>query len=141
MDTETFTIGDLAQELGVTTRTIRFYEERGLIRPARSTGRQRVFSRRDRGHLKLILKHREAGFTLDEMKELLALYDEAPGRAGAQRQLRRFREILTRRLDDVEAKLGTLTVLRDRLRERIAYADGQLNRKRQKGKSAFDRRT
>lgn len=136
MDTETFTIGDLAKELGVTTRTIRFYEERGLIRPARSHGRQRVFTRRDRGHLKLILKHREAGFTLDEMNELLALYDEAPGPAGAQRQLRRFREILARRLESVEAKISTLTVLGDRLRERIAYADAQLSARGPKHKRA-----
>lgn len=141
MDAETFTIGDLAQELGVTTRTIRFYEERGLIHPARSEGRQRVFSRRDRGHLKLILKHREAGFTLDEMKELLALYDEAPGRAGAQRQLRRFREILARRLESVEAKLSTLEVLRERLRERIAYAEGQLEGSRRRRKRILDKRT
>ncbi len=125
-DETTFSIGDLAQELGVTTRTIRFYEERGLLQPARSSGRQRMYTRRDRGHLKLILQHREAGFTLEEMKELLELYDDQPGPEGTRRQMERFRDITANRLAVVDERLATLRALRRRLNERLAYAERSL---------------
>ncbi len=127
-DELTLTIGALARELGVTTRTIRFYEERGLLRPTRSRGRQRLYTRRDRGHLKLILQHRDAGFTLEEMKELLDLYDDAPGPEGTRRQLERFRDIALARLSGVEARLATLQSLRRRLKARITYAEGALRK-------------
>lgn len=124
----TFSIGDLARELGVTARTIRFYEERGLLSPARSSGRQRMYTRSDRGHLKLILQHRDAGFTLEEMKELLALYDDQPGPEGTRRQLERFRDITSERLKAVDERLATLRALRRRLTSRLTYADQSLKK-------------
>lgn len=127
-DEATFSIGDLARELGVTTRTIRFYEERGLLQPARSSGRQRMYTRRDRGHLKLILQHREAGFTLEEMKELLELYDDQPGPEGTRRQMERFRDITANRLAVVDERIATLRELRRRLNERLAYAERSLKK-------------
>ena len=127
-DETTFSIDDLARELGVTTRTIRFYEERGLLRPARSRGRQRVYTRRDRGHLKLILRHRDAGFTLEEMKELLALYDDQPGPEGTRRQLERFRAIAEARLTAVDERIATLRALRRQLKSRLSYADQALRK-------------
>ncbi len=127
-DEATLSIGDLARELGVTTRTIRFYEERGLLQPARSSGRHRMYTRRDRGHLKLILQHREAGFTLEEMKELLELYDDQPGPEGTRRQLERFRDITAKRLAVVDERIATLQALRRRLNERLAYADRSLKK-------------
>ena len=72
--TPTFTISDLAGEFGVTTRTIRHYEEQGLLNPARQ-GVNRVFSARDRVRLKLALRGKRLGFTLQEIKELFDLYD------------------------------------------------------------------
>jgi DNA-binding transcriptional MerR regulator len=123
---EAFSIGELADELNITTRTIRYYEERGLISPARTEGRQRVYSRRDRGHLKLILKHRDAGFTIDEMKELLGLYDAQPNRAGARRQMVRFRDLVKERLHEVDARIETLEAMRDQLRKRLRYAEREL---------------
>ena len=56
------TIGELAEELSVTTRTIRYYEERGMISPGRTEGGQRFYTRRERGRLKLILRGKAAGF-------------------------------------------------------------------------------
>ncbi len=73
-----FTIGQLADEYGVTTRTIRFYESRGLIQPARK-GANRAYNRRDRARLKLILRGKNLGFSLEDIGEYLALYDADPG--------------------------------------------------------------
>ncbi len=71
---ETFTIGQLAEEFEITTRAIRFYESRGLIQPRRE-GTNRIYSRRDRGRLILILRGKNLGFTLEDIAEYLALYD------------------------------------------------------------------
>ncbi|MGX1787801.1 MerR family transcriptional regulator [Bosea sp. NPDC055332] len=72
-DAETggFTISDLAREFGVTLRTLRFYESRGLLAPARS-GLTRIYSGRDRARLALILKGKQLGFTLVEIRAMLA---------------------------------------------------------------------
>lgn len=66
-----FTIGDLAQEFGITLRTLRFYESRGLLSPARS-GLTRIYSAKDRARLAIILKGKQLGFTLIEIRAMLA---------------------------------------------------------------------
>lgn len=66
-----FTISDLARDFGVTLRTLRFYESRGLLSPARS-GMTRIYSARDRARLALILKGKQLGFTLVEIRAMLA---------------------------------------------------------------------
>ncbi len=73
-----FSITDLAQELDLTTRTIRFYEDRGLLRPARR-GQQRVYSRADRTRLKLVLRGKRLGWPLDDIREMIELYDTPDG--------------------------------------------------------------
>lgn len=80
-----FTISDLSKEFGITTRTIRFYESRGLIHPER-IGTTRKYSRRDRARLILILRGRNLGFTVEDVGEYLSLYDADPGQQ-AQTQL------------------------------------------------------
>ena len=70
-----FTISDLARDFGVTLRTLRFYESRGLIAPARS-GMTRIYSGRDRARLALILKGKQLGFTLVEIRAMLANEDK-----------------------------------------------------------------
>ena len=82
---ELFTIGQLADEFGVTTRTIRFYESRGLIQPARK-GANRAYNRRDRARLKLILRGKNLGFSLEDISEYLTLYDADPSQT-AQTEL------------------------------------------------------
>ena len=72
----TYRIAELAREFDVTTRTIRHYEEQGLLAPARN-GLTRVFSARDRVRLKLALRGKRLGFSLQEIKELFQLYDLA----------------------------------------------------------------
>jgi DNA-binding transcriptional MerR regulator len=80
-----YTIGELAGEFNVTTRTIRFYESKGLISPARR-GVARAYSRRDRARLKLILRGKNLGFSLEEIAEYLKLYDADPAQM-AQTQM------------------------------------------------------
>lgn len=75
---ETFSIGDLSREFGVTLRTLRFYEDRGLLTPARQ-GLTRTYNRRDRARLKLVLMGKRVGFSLSDIKELLDLYDLRDG--------------------------------------------------------------
>ncbi len=72
--TRRYSISELAQEFEITTRTIRFYEDKGLLSPARE-GQHRIYSPRDRTSLKLILRGKRLGFSLDESRELIELYD------------------------------------------------------------------
>jgi DNA-binding transcriptional MerR regulator len=92
MKEATYTITELAREFGVTTRTIRFYEDQGLLRPARE-GRHRIYSHRDRVRLKLTLRGKRLGFSLSEIKELFDLYDARDETA----QLQQFLVILDKR--------------------------------------------
>ena len=68
-----FTISQLARALDISTRSIRFYEEKGLISPQRTSGNQRVYSRRDRARLKLILRGKRFGYNLTEIAEMIGL--------------------------------------------------------------------
>ena len=74
---KTYTITELADEFGITLRTLRFYEEQGLITPIRE-GRQRIFSRRDRVRLKLILRGKRLGLSINEIREIIDLYGSKP---------------------------------------------------------------
>jgi DNA-binding transcriptional MerR regulator len=108
----TFTIGDLAKEFGVTLRTLRFYEDMDLIHPRRQ-GLNRLYGRRDRARLKLILLGKKVGFPLGEIKEMLALYDLRDG-DGRQLEmaLRRFSEqidVLKGQKQAVEQAIEELT--------------------------------
>ncbi len=73
-----FTIGDLAHDFGVTLRTLRFYESRGLLSPTRS-GMARIYTARDRARLALIIKGKQLGFTLIEIRAMLAHEDDKTG--------------------------------------------------------------
>lgn len=74
----TFSIGELAREFNVTLRTLRFYEDKGLLNPERS-GMTRIYSRRDRARLKMALEGKRAGFSLVEIREMIDLYDLRDG--------------------------------------------------------------
>ncbi|MDR3374860.1 MAG: MerR family DNA-binding transcriptional regulator [Ancalomicrobiaceae bacterium] len=73
-----FSIGDLAREFGVTLRTLRFYEDKGLVHPRRD-GLNRIYGRRDRARLKLVLMGKRVGFSLTEIGDMLDLYDLRDG--------------------------------------------------------------
>ena len=105
----THTIAELAREFGITTRTIRHYEEQGLLQPVRQ-GTSRVFSSRDRSRLQLALRSKRLGFSLQEIKELFHLYDKAwnePDQAHAFLEtLEKRRTVLERQRKELESMLG-----------------------------------
>lgn len=107
----TYGIADLAREFDVTTRTLRFYEDEGLIAPERQ-GQKRIFSARDRVRLKLILRGKRLGFSIGEIREIINLYDAPPGEAGQIRffldKIRERRAALERQRDDIAATLKEL---------------------------------
>jgi DNA-binding transcriptional MerR regulator len=70
-----YTISDLATEFEISPRTIRFYEEKGLISPQRTKGNQRMYDKRDRARLKLILRGKRFGYSLDEILEMIGMTD------------------------------------------------------------------
>ena len=83
---EFFTITELTREFGVSTRTIRFYEDEGLIKPLRR-GRTRLFRPTDRRLLSFILRGKRLGFSIAEIREILNMYKEPPGEEGQLRLL------------------------------------------------------
>jgi DNA-binding transcriptional MerR regulator len=108
---KTHTISELAKEFGVTTRTIRYYEDQGLLSPSRD-GLNRVFTSRDRVRLKLALRGKRLGFSLGEIRELFALYDIS---RDEQRQLEEFlarlerrRTLLEQQREDIEVMLNEI---------------------------------
>jgi DNA-binding transcriptional MerR regulator len=107
-----FTIGDLAREFGVTHRTLRFYEDKGLIGPRRD-GLNRIYSRRDRSRIRLVILGKKVGFSLAEIKEMLASYDLKDGHASQLKlALARFSqqiEALRQKKQDIEQAIEELT--------------------------------
>ncbi|HEX5548009.1 MAG TPA: MerR family transcriptional regulator [Ktedonobacterales bacterium] len=119
-----YTIGDLARELDVSTRTIRYYEERGLLRPQRTINtQQRLYTPGDRVRLKLLLRARGLGFRLEDIRELFEIYDATHDE---KRQGQRLRGMIVERLQQVETQLQDMTNLRDELRGALAAVDRQI---------------
>lgn len=100
----TLTIGELAREFDLTTRAIRFYEDCGLLMPQRS-GRNRVYTQRDRTRLKLTLRGKRLGLTLAEVKELVDMY-ESP--RDTLPQLKKFLVVLAAHREQLEQQMADL---------------------------------
>lgn len=98
MNAAGFSIGDLCQDFGVTPRALRYYEIKGLLRPARR-GQARTYSENDRARLAVVLRGKRVGFALDEIRELLDLHEMDPRDRGA---LARMRDRLAARADDLK---------------------------------------
>ncbi len=116
---ETFsTIGQMCAEFDVTPRTLRFYESKELLFPVRD-GSRRLFTRRDRARLKLILQGKRFGFSLEEIRQLLDLYD-----IGDQQrtQLARTYEVAMERLDAMKAQRDELTAAIGELEDQMQTA-------------------
>jgi len=124
-DARTFTITELAQEFDITPRAIRFYEDVGLLTPARA-GRNRVYTHRDRTRLKLTLRGKRLGLSLQEVKQLVDMY-ESPADTAQQLQaflgvLQDHRVQLEQQRDDIEVTLAEITQHEERCRRLIAEA-------------------
>ena len=116
----TWTITELAEENGVTLRTLRHYEDVGLLSPERR-GTTRVFHQRDRIRLRLILRGKRLGFTLPEISTIVDMYDDQPGEAGQLRYLLDRIEVrradLEQRRRDIDDTLAELDEVAARCRE------------------------
>ncbi|WPB58000.1 MerR family DNA-binding transcriptional regulator [Xylophilus sp. GOD-11R] len=121
----TYSIGELAREFDLTTRAIRFYEDVGLIQPARqgANSRTRVYSARDRARLMLTLRAKRLGLSLTEARELLDMYD---GPQDTAAQLQRLLELLAAHRGELEARMAELQTDIDEIRARERKARGQL---------------
>jgi DNA-binding transcriptional MerR regulator len=116
-----FAIADLAGEFGISTRAIRFYEAKGLLRPER-VGGTRVFRRRDRARLILILRGKRLGFSLRDISDYLSLYDAHSATAQVNLLVQKVDE----RLSLLERQLGDLQTTISELREIRKLADDRL---------------
>ena len=117
-----YAIGDLAREFDVTLRTLRFYEDKGLIHPRRE-GINRLYSRRDRARLKLVLMGKRVGFSLAEIREMLDLYDLRDGHtAQLQLALRKFNEQVAL----LEAQRQDIDQAIDELKRTVEIVSGML---------------
>lgn len=99
-ESQLYSIGDLAAEFGISTRAIRFYETKGLIKPRR-VGSNRVYDRRDHARLTIILRGKRLGFNLEEILQYLELYDADPDQVT---QMRHLLENVERTISDLEQK-------------------------------------
>ena len=117
-----FAIADLAKEFGISTRAIRFYEAKGLLSPER-VGATRIFRRRDRARLILILRGKRLGFSLRDISDYLSLYD-----ANRSQQVHLLTAKVDERLASLEAQLQDLQTTIAELKEIRKLADERLDK-------------
>jgi len=120
---DVFSISELAREFDITTRTIRYYEDQGLLAPERS-GQKRVYTRADRTRLKLVLRGKRLGFPLDEIRRMIELYNEPGGEIRQLdlmlEQLANSRSMLVQYRKDLELQLKEFDDIELRCRDRLA---------------------
>ena len=123
-----FAISDLAREFGITPRTIRFWEDQGILAPERE-GRNRVFTRRDRARLKMALRGKRLGLSLAEIKDLIGMYsgteDETPQLVECLRVMAKTREALEQQREDIEAMLADIAQFERQCRQELQRRDSR----------------
>ncbi len=117
-----YTVNQLAEELGITPRALRFYEVKGLLSPNR-VGNNRVYTKRDRARLKLILRGKRLGFSLAEIREYLDLYNVD----GGVEQLRVLLKRIDARLRDLEQQREDLEATVEELKDIESQVAAALN--------------
>jgi DNA-binding transcriptional MerR regulator len=123
-----YSVSELAKEVALTPQALRFYEEKGLLKPARSGG-ARVYTYRDRARLKLILKLRRLGFSLDDVFEYIELYGTGPSgahqyRVGLQKVNTRLAD-LQRKRDEIDEIIAELHELYEEAERKLAEAEAE----------------
>ncbi|WP_088348813.1 MULTISPECIES: MerR family DNA-binding transcriptional regulator [Rhodomicrobium] len=115
-DAPLYSIGDLSAEFGISTRAIRFYESKGLLAPSR-VGSNRIYTKRDRARLIIVLRGKRLGFSLEEISEYLNLYDADPNQIEQTRRLLKSVESsiaeLSGKQRDIDQALQELREIRD----------------------------
>ena len=124
----TYSISELAGEFGITTRTIRFYEEKGYLSPSRE-GTRRIYSPADRTSLRLILRGKRLGLTLDETADMINMYGSPRGN---QEQLQKFivrigekRSELEQKRRDLEVMMNDLQSVENKCHVALAEVEGR----------------
>ena len=124
---KTYSISELAKEFDITTRTIRFYEEKGYLSPRRD-GTRRIYTPADRTSLRLILRGKRLGLTLDETADMIKMYGSPRGN---QKQLEKFivrigekRTELEQKQKDLEVMLGDLLNVEAKCHDALANVTG-----------------
>ncbi len=123
MNDDTMTIREMCDAFGVTPRTLRFYEAKELLSPRR-VGQKRLFTKRDRARLKLILRGKRFGFSLEEIRQLLGLYDKGDQQLT---QLSRTYELAQKRLADLERERDELDSAISDLREQMKWGEKMID--------------
>ncbi|MGN7387324.1 MerR family transcriptional regulator [Sporosarcina sp. SAFN-015] len=118
------TITEVAELFGVSTRTIRYYEEIGLLSPKRSDGKQRLYSNAELAKLKLIFRGKRYGFSLDDIKEMVLLFDK--DRTG-RKQLEVTIEYGKRRIGEIDRKIQELQEMKAEMEELLGEFIGKLD--------------
>jgi DNA-binding transcriptional MerR regulator len=126
--TTTFAISDLAREFGITPRTIRFWEDQGILAPERE-GSKRVFTRRDRARLKMALRGKRLGLSLAEIKDLIGMYasteDETPQLLECLRVMSKRREALVQQREDIEAMLAEISLFEQQCQQELVRRESR----------------
>jgi DNA-binding transcriptional MerR regulator len=123
---EIYSIAQLAKEFDVTTRTIRFYEDKGLISPERR-GQRRVYHPRDRVRLQLVMRGKRLGFSLEDIREMIDLYDADPTETA---QLNLFLAKLQERRKSLELQRADIDTVISEIREREEQCEKLLKQKK-----------
>lgn len=143
MGNKSYSISELSREFDISPRSIRFYEERGLLAPCRSAGNQRIYNKRDRARLKLILRGKRFGYNLDEISEIIGFTDTDTDEIG---QIRRSLMSGAKKLSEIRERIQDLKLLEQdmlaiekKLRLRLQeLEDAQLPNKAGGGEGALD---
>ena len=128
--TDVMTIREMCDAHEVTPRTLRFYEQKELLFPIRQ-GTRRLFTRRDRARLKLILRGKRFGFSLEDIRQLLDMYDHNPAQQAVQ--LARTYELANERLKVMEQQRDELNEAIDELKAQLAWGEDMLKSLRKSG--------
>ena len=124
----TFAISDLAREFDITPRTIRFWEDQGILAPQRE-GNKRIFTRRDRARLKMALRGKRLGLSLAEIKDLIGMYasteDETPQLLECLRVMEKRRLALEQQREDIEAMLAEISQFETQCQQELVRRSGR----------------
>ncbi len=123
---QTYSISELSEQFDVTSRTIRFYEDQGLLTPERD-GTRRIYHERDRVRLRLIMRAKRLGFSISEIRETFGLYDSASGEIGQMQYvlevIAKRRDTLVQQQQDILHVLQDMQNVEDRILEKIQTLD------------------
>jgi len=131
MSTDTLTIREMCDTFDVTPRTLRFYEAKELLFPQR-VGQKRLFTKRDRARLKLILRGKRFGFSLEEIRQLLDLYYKGDGQLS---QLEQSYDLACKRLEDLLRQRTEIDSAIDDLRDQLKWGEKMISSLRQPRKA------